>query len=159
MASENNRHLVCDPSIFVHQYKVVCEFKLEFQSGNAQFGSKASFFFYPCDLEVWQMAIGHLFYTPSSVVHQFVAIHELRAPFLCPFKLCALFRSHMWIQTGVTDRKRSIRVKIVNFLAHVTLKFDGWPLKTIGHLLYATMHQFVAIYVIWNWSYSPETLN
>ena len=34
------------------------------------------------------------------------------------------------------------------FLSHVTLKFDGWPSKTIGHLFYATssfMHHFVAI--------------
>ena len=41
-----------------------------------------------------------------------------------------------------------IGFKIVNFSARVTLKFDGWPQKTIGHLFYATlsfMHHFVAI--------------
>ena len=35
-----------------------------------------------------------------------------------------------------------------NFSARVTLKFDGWPQKTIGHLFYATLsflHHFVAI--------------
>ena len=34
------------------------------------------------------------------------------------------------------------------FSARVTLKFDGWPQKTIGHLFYATLsflHHFVAI--------------
>ena len=34
------------------------------------------------------------------------------------------------------------------FSARVTLKFDGWPQKTIGHLFYATssfVHHFVAI--------------
>ena len=39
-------------------------------------------------------------------------------------------------------------IKIVNFSARVTVKFDGWPCKTIGHLFYATssfVHHFVAI--------------
>ena len=47
-------------------------------------------------------------------------------------------------------RKRPIRVKIGHFLATVTLKFDGWPWKTIGHLSYATssfVHHFIAISV------------
>ena len=47
------------------------------------------------------------------------------------------------------------------FLSLVTLKFDGWPWKTIGHLFYT--HQALSIIsnplVNWNWSYSPETLN
>ena len=42
-----------------------------------------------------------------------------RAPFHCPFKLCALFRSHMCIQTQVTVWRCSIRVKIVDYSAHV----------------------------------------
>ena len=71
-----------------------------------------------------------------------------RAPLLCHFKLCAAFRSHWWIQTGVTVRKCRIWVKIDDFLSRLTLKFDGWPSKTIGHLFYATssfVYQFVAI--------------
>ena len=62
--------------------------------------------------------------------------------------LCPLFQSHQWIQTGVAIRKCLIWVKFGNFLSSVTLKFDGWPWKTIGHLFYATssfVHQFVAI--------------
>ena len=38
--------------------------------------------------------------------------------------------------------------QIVNFSARVTVKFDGWPCKTIGHLFYATssfVHHFVPI--------------
>ena len=50
-----------------------------------------------------------------------------QAPLLCYFKLCAAFRSHWWIQTGVTLRKRPIWVKIYNFFSRVTLKFDRWP--------------------------------
>ena len=71
-----------------------------------------------------------------------------RAPLLCYFKLCASFCSHWWIQTGVTVQERLIWVKIDNFFSRVTLKFDGWPSKTIGHLFYATssfVHHFVAI--------------
>ena len=70
-----------------------------------------------------------------------------RAPLLCYFKLFASFRSQWWIQTGVTVQKRLIWVKIDAFLSRVTLKFDGWPSKTIGHLFYATssfVHHFVA---------------
>ena len=39
-------------------------------------------------------------------------------------------------------------IQIVNFSACVTVKFDGWPCNTIGHLFYATssfVHHFVAI--------------
>ena len=78
-----------------------------------------------------------------------------RALLLCYFKLCASFHSHWWIQTGVTVRKRPIWVKLDDFLSRVTLKFDGWPRKTIGQ------HQALCIisssYVNSNWSYSPET--
>ena len=71
-----------------------------------------------------------------------------RAPLLCYFKLFASFRSHWWIQTGVTVRKRLIWVNIDAFLSRVTLKFNGWPSKTIGNLFYATssfVQHFVAI--------------
>ena len=78
-------------------------------------------FFSLCDLEI-------LWTTPENN----------RAPLLCYFKLFASFRSHWWIQTGDTVRKRLIWVKIDDFFSRVTLKFDGWPSKTIGHFLSAT---------------------
>ena len=71
-----------------------------------------------------------------------------RAPLLCYFKLWASFRSHLWIQTGVTVRKHPSQIKISDFLSHVTFKFDGWPWKRIGQLLYITssfVHHFIAI--------------
>ena len=88
-------------------------------------------FLKPCDLEIWRMTL-----------------KNNRVPLICYFKLYASFRSHRWIQAGVTVRKRSIWVKINDFFSRVTLKFDGWPWKTIGHLFYATssfVHHFVAI--------------
>ena len=51
------------------------------------------------------------------------------------------------MQTEVTVRKRSIQVKIADVFTCVTLKFDGWPWKTIGHLFYTTasfVHHFKA---------------
>ena len=106
-------------SSFVHHFKAISEFKLELQSGNTKFGSKSAIF---ClrDLEIW-----------------WIALQKNRAPLLYYIKLCAPFQSHQWIQTWVTVWKRSIQVKIGDFPSHVTLTFDGWPWKTIGHLFYA----------------------
>ena len=88
-------------------------------------------FFSPCDLEIWWMTQ-----------------KNNGAPLLCYFKLFASFRSHWWIQTGVTVQKRLIWVKIYDYFSRVTLKFDGWPSKRRGHLFYATSSlvlHFVAI--------------
>ena len=124
-------HLFYATLSFVYHFKAIGEFKLELQSGNAQFGSKSAIFFVPCGLEIWWMTL-----------------ENNRAPLLYCVKFCASFHSNRWIQTKVTFRKRSIRVIIGNLLSHVTLKFDGWPWKTIGRLFYATssfMHHFTAI--------------
>ena len=72
--------------------------------------------------------IGPLFYTTWSFLHHFKSISE--------FKL--------ELQSGNTQ----FGSKLTFFLSHVTLKFDGWPWKTIGHLFHATsnfVHHFVAI--------------
>ena len=63
-----------------------------------------------------------------------------RAPLLCLIKLCTSFQSHWWIQTGVTTRERSIRVKIGNSCA-MWLEIWWMTLKNS------------------NWSYSPEMPN
>ena len=88
-------------------------------------------FFSLCDLEIWCMTL-----------------KNNTTPLLYYIKLCVSFQIHRWIQTKVTVRKCSIRVKIGDFLSCVTLKFDGWPCKTIGHLLYTTssfVHHFIPI--------------
>ena len=88
-------------------------------------------FFVPCDLEIWRMTL-----------------KNDRAPLLHYIKLCASFPIHRWIETEVTVQKPSIWVKIGNFLSRVTLKFDGWPWKTIGRLFYVAssfVHHFTAI--------------
>ena len=90
-------------------------------------------FLEPCDLEIWRMTF-----------------KNNMAPLLCYFKLCVAFHSQwwMWIQTGVTVRKRPIWVKFDNFYSCAILKFDGWTCKTIGHLFYATsncVYHFIPI--------------
>ena len=99
----------------VHYFKAMGEIELEVQSGNGQFGSTSETFV-PYDLEIWLMTL-----------------KNNRAPLLCCFKLCASFRSHWWIQTGVIVRKCPIWIKINDFFSRVTLKFNGWPWKSVGH--------------------------
>ena len=131
--------------------------------------------FVPCDLEIWRMTltinrasvwkrpiwvtighllsrvtlnfdgwpsktIGHLSYATSSFVQHFIGIGE--------FKL------------ELRSRNDQFGSKSTIFLSRVTLKFDGWHWKTIGHLSYASssfLHYLLVIGVS-NWSYSPETV-
>ena len=77
-----------------------------------------------------------------------MTLKNKRTPFLCCLELCASFHNHQWILTGVTVRKRSIRVKIVDFLSRVTLKFHRWPWKRTRYLFYVAwsfVHHFIAI--------------
>ena len=72
--------------------------------------------------------MGHLFYITSSFVRHLKPIGE--------FKLELL------------SGNAQFGSKSANFLSRVTLKFDGWPWKTIGHLLYVAssfVHHFIAI--------------
>ena len=62
-------------------------------------------FLEPCDLDIWRMTL-----------------KNNRAPLLSYIKLYASFHHHMWIQTGVTVRKRLSWV-----VTPVTLTFDLWP--------------------------------
>ena len=77
------------------------------------------------------------FFEPCELVILRMTLKNNRASLLCYFKLCVSFRTHWWIQIGVTVRKRPIWVKFDDFYSRATLKFDGWPWKTIGHLFYA----------------------
>ena len=73
--------------------------------------------------------IGHLFYITSSFVHHLKPIGE--------FKLELLSGN---TQFGPKSA--------IFFLSCVTLKFDGWPWKTIGHRFYVAtsfVHHFIAI--------------
>ena len=150
-------HLFYATSSSMHHFIAISEFKLELQSGNAQFGSKSTIFFSRVTLQfdVWPWkTIGHLFYVTSSFVHHFVSIGDFKlelqsgnAQFGSNSKI---FRAAWpWnftddLQQGKSEgfescdrpivRKHPIWVKIGVVLSRVTLIFDGWPWKTIGHL-------------------------
>ena len=120
----------------------------------------------PCDLEIWRMSFKNIrapplsffklcasfrthwwiqtgvtvwkrpnlgqnrwFFEPCDLGISRVTLKNYRTPLPYYIKLCASFQSHEWIQYRVTVRKRSIRVKIGNFLSRATLKFSGWPWK------------------------------
>ena len=97
-------HLCYATSSFVHHFVAIGEFKLELQSGNAQFWSNSQFF-ESCDLEIWR-----------------ITLKNNRAPLLSNTNLYASFHHHLWIQTGVTVRKWLSWV-----VTSVTLTFDLWP--------------------------------
>ena len=79
--TNNRAPLQCYFKFFVHHFVAIGEFKLETQSGNAQFGSKSTICFslvtLQFDIWPWKM-IGHLFNATSSFVHHFVAIGEFK---------------------------------------------------------------------------------
>ena len=126
------------------QYHIICTYIYIFQTkqgksegfdscdrpSNLKLDSNRQFF-RPHDREIWWMTL-----------------KNNRALLLYYVKHCASFQIHWWIQTGFTVQKRSIRVEIGDMLSRVTLKFDGWPWKTIGHLFYAIssfVQHFIAI--------------
>ena len=84
----------------------ICEFKLELQSGNAQFGSKSAIF---CPVWSWNLTDD---------------LENNKVPLLSYFKLCASFHNHWWIQTGVTVWQPQNWDKICFCLCDI----DLWPL-------------------------------
>ena len=120
----------CCCNYFIEQGKSDGFDSCDWPSNRTQIGFKSSIF-QPCDLEIWSMTS-----------------KNYRAPLLHYIKLCASSQTPRWILATVPVRKRSIRVKIGNFLPRVTLKFNGWPWKTIGILFYVILsfvHHFKAI--------------
>ena len=103
-------HLFCVASSFVHHF--IGQFKLKLQSVNAQLGSKSVIY---CPSWPWNL---------SDDLEKQKGTSSMLLQALC------IISYHQWIQTKVTVRKCSIRIKIVDFLSRVTLKFDGWPWKT-----------------------------
>ena len=83
-------------------------------------------FFSPCDLEIWWMI------STSSTLHQ---------------ALCII--SNTLLNSNWSYCPETLNLgQNWQFFSRVTLKYDGWPWKTIRHLFYATSsftHHFVAI--------------
>ena len=124
-----------------------------------------------CDLAIWRMTLKNnraplQFY--FKFVHHFVAIGdsklEIQSRNAKFGSKSTIFRA-VWpcnltyeLEQGKSEgfescdqpivRKSPIWVKIGDVLYRVTLKFDGWPWKTIGHLSFAVsifVQHFIAI--------------
>ena len=76
-------HLFYATLSFVHHFIAISGFKLQIQSRKAHLGQNLQFFV-SCGLEIWRMTS-----------------KNNRVPLLFHCKLCASFRSHMWIQARV----------------------------------------------------------
>ena len=110
-------HLFYATLSFLHHFIAIGEFKLEWQSGNAQSRSKSTIF-----LAVWPWNL-----TDDLQQGKSEGFDSCDRPIV---------------------RKGPIWVKIGYVLYRVTLKFDGWPWKTIGHLSFAVssfVQHFIAI--------------
>ena len=125
------RHLFYAASSFVHHFIAIGVFKLELRVPKRSIQVKIGDFL-SCvilKLDGWpRKIIGHLFYTMSNFVHHFKSISEVK----------------LELQSG----NAQFRSKLAIFLSSMTLKIDGWPWKTIGHLSYAASnfrHNFIAI--------------
>ena len=74
-------YLFLPTSSFVHHFVAIGKFKLELQSGDAQYGSKSAVFLSRGTLKFdrcpWK-TIEPLFYATWSFVHQFIAICEFK---------------------------------------------------------------------------------
>ena len=91
-------HILHATSSFVHNCVCVCVYSNWKYCPETPNLGQITRFLEPCDLEIWRMTL-----------------KNNRASLPCYFKLCATFRSHCWIHTGVTVRKRPIWVKLHNF--------------------------------------------
>ena len=122
-------HFFYNMSSFVQHFKSIGEVKLELQSGNTQFGSKLVIF---CPVWPWSLTddlhkLGHLSYAAPGSMPDYMAIGK--------FKL-ELQSGNAWFWVNIEKK-----------FSRVTMKFDGWPWKIIGHLFLATwnsVHHFTA---------------
>ena len=119
---------------FLHHSVAIGEFKLELQSRNAQFGSKSMIFLKLCDHKI-----------------SWLTLKNNWAPMLSNIKLCASFYHHMWIQTGVTARKRSSWV-----LTYVNLTCNVWPWPFAWTSLSSLVITPENVMMIWWWENSEK---
>ena len=88
--------------------------------------SGQNYIFFPCDLEIWK-----------------ISVKNKRASLLCHFRLCASFRSHWWIRTGVAVQKRTVWVKIFQ----APFPFAVWSMFASKRLLCS---HILWIYIKWS---------
>ena len=88
-------------------------------------------FFNPCDIEIWWMTL-----------------ESNRAPLLYYISFSHQFKSISGFTLKLQPGNIQLGSKLVIFVSRVTLKFDKWPSKSIGHICCTTsssLHHFKAI--------------
>ena len=152
-------HLFYTTSSFVHSLKSIGEFKLELV-WKRSIWVKIDFLSETFKSDGWPAGktIGHLLYTTSSFVHHLKAMGEFKlelqsgnaqlesksAIFLWPWNLTDDLEQGKSEGFDSCDRPSKSYpnwIKIVDFSAHVTLKFDGWPRKIMGTS--SILHQMI----------------
>ena len=124
--------------------------------------------FRPVWLQIWQMTSKQtkinqkaLLLCPCKLCatfrqHGWIKVRVIIRKCSIQFKIANYFvLCHLIIWQMIFKNNRAVwpwdltdDLEIDNFYSRVTLQFDVWPWKTIGHLFYATssfMHHFVAI--------------
>ena len=147
-------HLYYATSSSMHHFVAISELSWSYSPERPNLGQNRRFL-EPCDLAIWRMTLKNnmaplLFYfNMSSFVCHFATIGVLKlelqsrnAQFgsnstifrdVWPWNVkFASFHHHMWIQTGVTVRKRLSWV-----VTSVTLTFDIWPWPFAWTLLWS----------------------
>ena len=126
-------------------------------------------FLEPCDLEIWRMTLKNnrppllCYFKPYASFRSrrwiqdgvtvrkrpiWVKIDDFFEP--CDFAIwrMTLNKANLRDLIAATCLVFSNWIQIINFSAPVTVKFDGWPQKTIGHFFYTTssfVHHFKSI--------------
>ena len=125
--------------------------------------------FVPCDLQIWWMTLennrasllccfklcatfhSHWWIQTGVTVRKcpiWVKFQQFLEPCDLEIWRMTLNKANLRDLIAATGLVISNWIQIVNFSARVTVKFDGWPCKKIGHLFYATssfVHLFVPI--------------
>ena len=97
--------------------------------------------------------IGHLSVAVSSFVQHLIAIGEFKLELQsrnAQFGSNSMIFRAVWPWNFTYELEQVISnwIQIVNFSTRVTVKFDGWPRKTIAHFFYTTssfVHHFKSI--------------
>ena len=107
---------------FVQLFKSIGEFKLELQHGNAPFGSKLAIF---CLVWLWNLmdVLGKQYGTSSLLYRGLCIIPNPSVKSYLSYSPETLNSGQNWCF----------------LLSRVTLKFDGWPWKTTGHLFHTIL--------------------
>ena len=148
----------------MHQFINICEFKLELQTGKAQFWSNLAKFSAPYDLEIWQMTLKNnmvplLWHCKHCVwfrshVWLWILSYRPEAPkfgqnlfdlcdlHLWPLPLTFFYAASSFVHHFIAIGKIKLELQTGNaqfgskltFFSRMTLTCDGWPWKTIRHL-------------------------